>query len=146
MIDNSKLYTSLLTLLANSYALYIKTQNYHWNVTGPNFHSLHLLFEDQYKELADAIDMIAEQIRALNFHVPASFSAYAKYNTIKDGYDKADSQTMIKDLVEGQLTILSCLANVMEEAKQVENESVFDLAVERSRAHDKQTWMLKSSL
>lgn len=146
MTDNNKLYISMLTLLSNSYALYIKTQNYHWNVTGSNFHSLHLLFEEQYKELAEAIDIIAEQIRTLNFHVPASFNAYAKYNTIKDGNEKADSQTMLKDLLEGHSTILSCLVNVMEEAKQVENEAVFDLAVERTRAHDKEAWMLKSSL
>ena len=89
-------------MLADTYTLYLKTHNYHWNVRGPMFHSLHTMFETQYNELALAVDEVAERIRALGELAPGSYSEFAKLASIAEGDNRKDAQAMVRDLVEGQ--------------------------------------------
>lgn len=132
--------------LADTYALYLKTQNYHWNVTGVNFKSLHLLFEEQYTDLAAAIDDIAERIRTLGEKAPATFSAYNKMKTIEDGDEKAKSHDMVKHLSEDQAKIIETLTQVLREAQKAGDEVTVDMIIGRISVHEKNAWMLKSSL
>ena len=102
MLQRETVVKGLSKLLADSYSLYLKTHNYHWNVTGPQFNSLHAMFETQYTELAAAVDEIAERIRALGHLAPGSYTEFAKLSSIKDGDNTKSVNEMIKDLVEGQ--------------------------------------------
>lgn len=144
--SNKDVVEQLEHLLASSYVLYLKTQNYHWNVTGINFKSLHELFEEQYKELAEAIDEIAEVIRALGAKAPASFEAYSKLSVIKNGNENADSIDMIKALSKDQESISELLQHALEIAQQNYDEVTADLFIERMAVHRKNKWMLDSSL
>lgn len=144
--SNKEVIQQLEHLLASSYVLYLKTQNYHWNVTGINFKSLHELFEDQYKELAEAIDEIAEIIRALGVKAPASFEAYSKLSIIKNGNENADSITMVKELSKDQASIIELLQHTLEVAQRNYDEVTADLLVGRMSAHRKNKWMLDSSI
>jgi starvation-inducible DNA-binding protein len=110
--QHQKIGDELTHLLAGTYSLYLKTQNYHWNVTGPNFHSLHLMFEEQYTQLADAIDVIAERIRALKIRVPASFSQFTKLSVLKDDNTSPNSKEMIKHLLKDHETIILQAYNI----------------------------------
>lgn len=136
---------SLKLLLADSYALYLKTQNYHWNVTGQNFHSLHKMFEDQYSEMADAVDIIAERIRALDAKVPAAFSVFDQASTVADGDEEANSEKMLKELIEDNLSIVDVLYKVADIAANSEDKATEDLAIERIRVHEKNAWTLRAS-
>ena len=122
----------LSQLLANSYTLYLKTHNYHWNVRGPMFHSLHTMFETQYNELALAVDEIAERIRALCFLSPGSYSEFA-----------ALSHAMIRELVEGQETIVRICREIFPLAEEAADEPTVDLLTIRMKAHEKTAWMLR---
>ena len=146
MSSNNPVATALSKALADSYALYIKTQNYHWNVTGPNFRGLHLLFEEQYQELQEAIDVIAEHLRTLGSKTPASLHAFLKLSSIKDGDENSDEETMVRDLRDGQLTILKTWKDVSDIADKHDDPATSDLAVDRLRAHKKSNWMLSSVL
>lgn len=137
---------SLMQLLADSYALYLKTQNYHWNVTGPNFHSLHSLFEEQYTDLAAAIDTIAERIRSLGAKTPGTLSIFAKLTSIQDGNHNANAQEMVKQLADDQALILKTLKKALEAAQADNDEATIDLIIGRIDIHDKAAWMLSSSL
>ncbi len=137
---------SLESVLANSYVLSIKTQNYHWNVTGPNFKTLHLLFEEQYNELAIAIDEIAERIRMLGSKVDASFQAFAKLSQIKDGSNNLDSAMMIEDLAKSHHVIIKILKDGIQIAQKNDDEATADLFITRLEAHDKAAWMLEASI
>ncbi len=134
-------------ILADSYAVYLKTQNYHWNVTSHHaFSSLHLLFQKQYEELAEAIDDIAEKIRQLGSKTPAGFKVYLELTTIKDGDENANSDDMIKDLAQDQQKILDIVNKGIKISYDHKDEGTADLLIERLRAHDKNKWMLESSL
>lgn len=135
----------LKKILADTYALYLKTQNYHWNVEGTNFKTLHLLFEEQYKELAIAIDSIAELIRMLGEKAPGTFHDYSKSN-IKDGDENLTDVEMIKDLLSDHITIQKTLQDGLEISKNSNNEVVSGFIVERLTFHTKIVWILKSSL
>jgi len=137
---------NLKQVLADSYALYIKTQNYHWNITGPNFRSLHLLFEEQYTDLAAAIDEIAERIRTLGDKAPGSFSKYASITNIKDGDENASANNMVKQLSEDQSKIISSLSAALEAAQEKNDEATIGLVVDRISIHEKNAWMLNSSI
>ena len=133
----------LSQLLANSYTLYLKTHNYHWNVRGPMFHSLHTMFETQYNELALAVDEVAERIRALGFLAPGSYSEFAALSSIKEGNSNNDAHTMIRELVEGQETIVRICHEIFPLAEEAVDEPTVDLLTTRMQAHEKTAWMLR---
>lgn len=136
----------LARLLADTYTLYLKTHNFHWNVTGPQFNSLHLMFETQYNELALAVDLIAERIRALGEPAPGSYSAFAKLSSIKeaDGVPKADE--MVRILAEDQLAVVRTARAVFPLADAAHDEPTADLLTQRMQVHEKTAWMLRANL
>ncbi|OSZ65286.1 DNA starvation/stationary phase protection protein [Sphingomonas sp. IBVSS1] len=136
----------LARLLADTYTLYLKTHNFHWNVTGPQFNSLHLMFEGQYSELALAVDLIAERIRALGEPAPGSYSAFAKLSSIKeaDGVPKADE--MVRILAEDQLAVVRTARAVFPLADAAHDEPTADLLTQRMQVHEKTAWMLRANL
>ena len=144
----SAIVENLNQLLASTYTLYLKTQNYHWNVTGPWFQSLHMLFEQEYKELALAVDEIAEHIRALGFRAPGSYDAYTRISVIKDAEDQAISaEQMLKNLIADQRSIIDLIKSGIEtNADNLNYETTTDLLVRRNQIHEKSLWMLTSSL
>ena len=136
----------LSKLLADSYSLYLKTHNYHWNVTGPQFNSLHAMFETQYTELAAAVDEIAERIRALGHLAPGSYTEFAKLSSIKDGDNTKSANEMIKDLVEGQEAVVRTCREIFLAADEAGDEPTADLLTTRMQLHEKNAWMLRSLL
>lgn len=137
---------ALQTVLANSYALYLKTQNYHWNVTGQNFKALHELFGAQYEEQALGIDEVAERIRTLGVLVPASFSAFGNGAEISSGNEKAKADAMVQDLHDSNLALVKIMYDAMAVAQKEGDEGTVDMLIGRIKAHEKKAWMLKSSL
>ncbi len=133
-------------LLADTYTLYLKTHNYHWNVVGPMFNTLHLMFETQYNELALAVDEIAERIRALGVTAPGSYREYAALTSIQDDTDTPDAMTMIRRLVEGQETVVRTARSVFPAAEAANDEPTADLLTQRMQVHEKTAWMLRSLL
>jgi len=131
-------------LLADTYTLYLKTHNYHWNVTGPMFNTLHLMFEAQYNELALAVDTIAERIRALGYPAPGSYHAYSKLTVIKEENDTPDAETMIRRLVEGQEAVARTARGIFPQADDAADEPTADLLTQRMQIHEKNAWMLRS--
>lgn len=137
----------LSRLLADSYTLYLKTHNYHWNVTGPMFQTLHLLFETQYTELALAVDLIAERIRALGFPAPGSYRAFGQLTSIsedEDGTPKAEE--MIRRLVAGQEAVVRTARSIFPVVDNAHDEPTADLLTQRMQIHEKNAWMLRSLL
>lgn len=133
-------------LLADTYLLYLKTQNFHWNVTGQLFYSIHLMFEKQYEELAEAVDLIAERIRALGFHAPASFSEFIKLTQLKEAAKGLSAEKMIQELLSDHESITKNCHGMMKIAQESGDEGTVDLFIERMREHDKTAWMLRSSI
>lgn len=144
MSTNQPVAYALKKVLADSYALYLKTQNYHWNVTGPHFRSLHLMFEEQYTELAAAIDVIAEHIRILGEKAPGSFEAFQTLSTLSDGDENADAGRMVRDIRDDQLALSRMLKDAVALAQRHHDEATIDLLIGRIRAHEKNAWMLSS--
>lgn len=145
-MSNHPVITALKHLLADSYTLYLKTQNFHWNVTGPQFQSLHALFMAQYSDLALAIDEIAERIRALGDFAPGSYSAYAQLATIKECTTRPAASEMVKELAADQTIIITTLTTLLKAAQSAGDEPSADLAIQRITLHEKNRWMLNSSL
>ena len=137
---------SLQDYLANTYALYLKTQNFHWNVKGPEFFSLHLLFEKHYEELADAVDEIAERVVSLGFHVDASFSGFMKRSVIKDSKKIVSANQMLKELVEGHEALSAVGRPLVSRFQDLHDDPSSDLIIKRQASHDKAAWMLRSHL
>ncbi len=146
MASNDQTVEKLSTLLASSYALYLKTQNYHWNVTGPMFTTLHTLFETQYTELAQAVDEIAERIRALGARAPASYSEYAGLSRIDEDSTSPPAASMIEALAADQATIAAAASAVIHAASQADDYVTADLGTRRIDVHQKNAWMLRSHL
>ena len=136
----------LSRLLADTYTLYLKTHNFHWNVTGPQFNSLHLMFEGQYNELALAVDLIAERIRALGEPAPGSYSAFAKLSSIKEADGVPDAATMVHILAEDQLAVVRTARSVFPLADDAHDEPTADLLTQRMQVHEKTAWMLRANL
>jgi starvation-inducible DNA-binding protein len=136
----------LSRLLADTYTLYLKTHNYHWNVTGPMFQTLHLMFEQQYNELALAVDQIAERIRALGFPAPATYSEFARLSSVKEEEGVPSAQEMIRKLVEGQETVARTARTVFPTVESANDQPTADLLTERMQVHEKTAWMLRSLL
>jgi starvation-inducible DNA-binding protein len=136
----------LSRVLADTYTLYLKTHNFHWNVTGPMFQTLHLMFETQYTELATAVDLIAERIRALGVYAPGTYRQFAQLSAIKedDGIPKA--QDMIRLLVQGHETVARTSREVFRLAEEANDQPTCDLLTQRMQLHEKTAWMLRSLL
>lgn len=137
---------NLNKVLANSYTLFLKTQNFHWNVTGPHFKSYHLLFEEQYQELFLAIDTIAERIRALGEKAPARYATYSKLTDIKEGDEHTGDVEMVKTLANDHRTLLKSLNTTLKAAQDAGDEGTVALISERISIHEKTAWMLDSSV
>lgn len=136
----------LSRVLADTYTLYLKTHNFHWNVTGPMFQTLHLMFETQYTELALAVDLIAERIRALGYPAPGTYSDYARLSSIAETSGVPKATDMIRLLVEGQEAVTRTARSIFPVVDQVNDEPTADLLTQRMQVHEKNAWMLRSLL
>ncbi len=136
----------LSRLLADTYSLYLKTHNFHWNVTGPMFQTLHLMFETQYTELATAVDQIAERIRALGYPAPGTYSEFASLGSIPETTGVPKANEMIRLLVEGQEAVVRTARSIFPSVEQVNDEPTADLLTQRMQLHEKNAWMLRSLL
>jgi starvation-inducible DNA-binding protein len=143
---NVKLVEALSRLLADSYTLYLKTHNFHWNVRGPMFTTLHNLFETEYTELALAVDEIAERIRAVGAPAPGSYAAFARLTSIKEAADVPAATEMVSQLAADQDTVAKAAAEVLKSAQAADDEVSADLAIQRMQVHEKNAWMLRSHL
>jgi len=144
--DRRKIVEGLSRLLADTYTLYLKTHNYHWNVTGPMFNTLHLMFEAQYTELALAVDLIAERIRALGFPAPGSYKAFAALSEIKEADGVPAAEKMIADLAAGNETVTRTARSIFPVADAASDEPTADLLTQRMQTHEKTAWMLRAML
>ncbi|WP_460115531.1 Dps family protein [Pseudomonas sp. H2_D02] len=144
--DRKSIVDGLSRLLSDTYVLYLKTHNFHWNVTGPMFRTLHLMFEEQYNELALAVDLIAERIRALGFPAPGSYSVYARLSSIKEEEGVPGAEDMIRQLVEGQEAVTRTARGIFPLLDKVSDEPTADLLTQRMQVHEKTAWMLRSLL
>ncbi len=136
----------LSKVLADSYMLYLKTHNYHWNVTGELFHSLHEQFEEQYTELAEAIDEIAERIRALGYRAPGTFKEFQQLTSIEEDTEEPEALEMVRRLALGNEQVLRTARAALKPANDAEDEATVDLLTQRLNTHSKTAWMLRSHL
>ena len=144
--DRAAIANGLSRLLADSYTLYLTTHNFHWNVTGPMFNTLHLMFEAQYNELALAVDLIAERIRALGFPAPGTYKEFQKLTSMSEPEGVPSATDMIKLLVQGQEAVVRTARSVAPLADKVSDEPTLDLLTQRMQVHEKKAWMLRSLL
>lgn len=144
--DQKEIVEGLSVLLADSFTLYLKTHNYHWNVEGPMFRTLHLMFMEQYTELWNALDEIAERIRALGAHAPGSSKEFSALATIKESEIAPDAMKMVKDLLNGHEAVITTARKVLEPADRASDEVTTDLITQRLQIHEKTAWMLRSIL
>lgn len=144
--DRKKIADGLSKLLADTYTLYLKTHNFHWNVTGPMFNTLHLMFETQYNELALAVDAIAERIRALGYPAPGTYAAYAKLSSIAEEDGVPEATEMIRKLVEGQEAVVRTARSIFPVVDAAGDEPSADLLTQRMQTHEKTAWMLRAML
>lgn len=145
-VDRIAITEGLSRLLADSYTLYLKTHNYHWNVTGQMFQTLHLMFEAQYNELALAVDLIAERIRALGAPAPASYREFAALSSVTEDDDRPDATEMIRRLVKDQETVARTARSIFSSVEKAHDEPTADLLTQRLQVHEKTAWMLRSLL
>jgi starvation-inducible DNA-binding protein len=144
--SNAAVVDGLSVLLATSYSLYLKTHNYHWNVTGPMFTTLHTMFETQYTELALAVDEIAERIRSLGAFAPGSYTAFARLSTVTEENGRPKAEDMIRILTEDQIKVADAARRVVEAAEEAGDQASADLGTRRLDIHEKHAWMLRSHL
>ncbi|MBM3596895.1 MAG: DNA starvation/stationary phase protection protein [Alphaproteobacteria bacterium] len=144
--DRKKIADGLSRLLADSYTLYLKTHSYHWNVTGPMFNTLHLMFMEQYNELALAVDLVAERIRALGHPAPGSYAQYGKLTSIKESTSVPGATDMLRELVKGHETVARTARDVFPAAEKAGDEATCDLLTQRLQLHEKTAWMLRAML
>ena len=144
--DRQQVASGLSKLLADSYTLYLKIHNFHWNVEGPQFNTLHLMFEQHYTELALAVDEIAERIRALGVKAPGSYSAFAKLTSIDEASGEESAEEMIRQLVLGQEAVVRTAQTALKPAAAAGDEPTADLLTQRMQIHEKNAWMLRSML
>jgi starvation-inducible DNA-binding protein len=133
-------------LLADSYTLYLKTHNFHWNVTGPMFNTLHTMFETQYTELALAVDEIAERIRAIGQHAPGSYAEFGEITSVRDGKPGTRALDMVRELGDDQLKVAASAKELIGVAEKNGDDVSVDLGVRRMQVHEKTAWMLRSHL
>lgn len=144
--DRKKIAEGLSRLLADTYTLYLKTHNFHWNVTGPMFNTLHLMFETQYTELSLAVDAIAERIRALGEFAPGSYREFGKLSSIPEAEGVPGADDMIRQLVEGQEAVVRTARAIFPVVDAANDEPTADLLTQRMQTHEKTAWMLRAML
>lgn len=144
--DRKVIADGLSRLLADTYSLYLKTHNFHWNVTGPMFQTLHAMFETQYDELAIAVDLIAERIRALGHYAPGTYTDYQKLSAIPETSGVPSATDMIRELVQGQETVVRTARSLFPSVESAHDEATADLLTQRIQLHEKTAWMLRSLL
>jgi starvation-inducible DNA-binding protein len=145
--DRKEIAEGLSHLLADTYLLYVRTHGYHWNVTGPLFNTLHLMFETQYNELALAVDLIAERIRALGFPAPASYGEFSRLASVgEDDGDWPEAEEMIRRLVKGQEAVVRTARSIFPTVERAGDQPTADLLTQRMQVHEKTAWMLRSML
>jgi starvation-inducible DNA-binding protein len=142
--DRKAIADGLSRLLADSYTLYLKTHNFHWNVEGPMFNTLHLMFEGQYTELALAVDLIAERIRSLGHPAPGSYKAFAGLTSIDEAADKVPAEDMIRQLARDHETVAKTARSVFPLCDAANDEPTADLLTQRMQLHEKTAWMLRA--
>ncbi|MFT5137285.1 MAG: starvation-inducible DNA-binding protein [Arenicella sp.] len=143
--DREAVANSLKNLLADSYTLYLQTHNFHWNVTGPMFNQLHLMFEGHYTELAIAVDDIAERIRSLDVAAPATYKAFAQLSSIEEVDGVPNSQEMVSILIKGHEQVVRTCRAALAKAQGADDESSAALISDRMRIHEKTAWMLRAT-
>lgn len=143
--DRKEIAQQLSALLADTYTLYVKTHGYHWNVSGPMFRSLHLMFEDQYTELQEAVDVIAERILALGHPAPGSYGEFAGLATVKDEEGVPEAMEMVRRLVEAHEATIRTARALVETAESAGDVATADLATQRIDIHEKTAWMLRAT-
>lgn len=144
--DRKKIVDGLSKLLADSYILYLKTHNFHWNVEGPMFNTLHLMFMDQYTELWNALDLVAERIRALGSYAPGSYKKFAQLSSIPESDEHVAAKDMIRQLLQGHETVAKTVRTIFPVAEAGSDEATLDLLTQRLQIHEKTAWMLRSLL
>lgn len=144
--DRQQIADGLSHLLADTYTLYLKTHNFHWNVTGPMFQTLHLMFEQHYNELSLAVDLIAERIRALGHPAPGSYADYARLTSITEASGVPKAEDMIRQLVDGHETLCRTARSIFPVVEHASDEPTADLLTQRLQIHEKTAWMLRSLL
>lgn len=142
--DRKAVAEGLSKLLADSYILYLKTHNFHWNVEGPMFNTLHLMFMDQYTELWNALDLIAERIRALGSYAPGSYKKFSQLSSIAETDEHVPARKMIQLLLEGHEAVAKTARTVFPLAEKASDQSTLDLLTQRLQVHEKTAWMLRS--
>lgn len=145
-LEKTKTITLLENTLADSYTLLLKSHNYHWNVTGSNFYGLHNLFEVQYRDLFEAVDEIAERIRTLGSKSPGSFSEFAQLSIIKEAQKDINANQMVEDLAKSNDAVAQRFSELANAASQANDKETEDLAITRAKIHQKNAWMLRSTL
>ena len=136
----------LSRLLADTYTLYLKTHNFHWNVKGPMFNTLHMMFEEQYTELATAVDEIAERIRALGVAAPGSYKQFGELTSLEEETGELAAEEMIAQLVKDQEAVVRTARSVFPDAEAANDEPTADLLTQRMQIHEKTAWMLRSMI
>ncbi|HEX7043934.1 MAG TPA: Dps family protein [Burkholderiales bacterium] len=144
--DRKEIAEGLSRLLADTYTLYLKTHNFHWNVTGTLFETLHNMFEEQYKALAEAVDAIAERIRALGFPAPGTYAEFGKLASIKEEPGVPAAEEMIRRLLEGHEAVARTARSLLPAVSRAHDEPTLNLVSDRMQAHEKTAWMLRSML
>jgi starvation-inducible DNA-binding protein len=144
--DRKKIAEGLSKFLADTYTLYLKTHYFHWNVTGPQFRTLHLMFEEEYNELWTAVDQIAERIRSLDVYAPGTYKDFAKLTSIKESDGVPGAQDMIKELVAGHEAVVRTARSIFPVVDKASDEATADLLTQRLQIHEKTAWMLRSLL
>ena len=144
--DRKAIAEGLSKFLADTYTLYLKTHNFHWNVTGPMFQTLHLMFELHYNELWTATDLIAERIRALGVLVPATYAEFSTLSSIKEQKGPVKAEQMIRSLVEGHEAVIRTARLIIPLTEKAQDQVTLDLLTQRMQIHEKTTWMLRTLL
>lgn len=144
--DRKEISEGLARLLADSYTLYLMTHNFHWNVTGPMFNTLHQMFEEQYSELAVAVDDIAERIRALGFPAPGTYADFARLASLKEVEGVPSAEEMVRHLVKGHEAVTRTAREQFACVSKADDETTADLLTQRMQVHEKTAWMLRSLL
>tara|TARA_R110000850_G_scaffold146741_2_gene268855 strand:+ start:186 stop:653 length:468 start_codon:yes stop_codon:yes gene_type:complete len=142
--DRNDIAEGLSRVLADTYTLYLKTHNYHWNVTGPQFRSLHLMFEEEYRELWAATDEIAERIRALGEYAPGSYAAFSKLTSLQEDNSVPNAEQMVNNLVKSHEQVVKTARDLFDAASEAGDEVTADLMVQRMQIGEKTAWMLRS--
>ncbi len=144
--DRKAVAEGLKKLLADSYTLYLQSHNFHWNVTGPQFRDLHLMFEEHYTELATAVDEIAERIRTLGVVAPATYKAFAELSSIEEVEGVPEASEMVSVLLQSHESVVKTCRVVLKLSQDADDESTTALVGDRMRVHEKTAWMLRATL